>query len=161
MNRFVKPLTILVISALSAMLFLLPSRSAELPASTGMISVRSAHSMADTASRLQALLEERDLTLIAQVDHAANAASVDQELRPTQLFIFGNPNAGTPLMQCSQGVGIDLPQKALIWQDAEGRVWFSYNRPDYLVQRHHISDCADVTTIEQALFNLAQAATEQ
>lgn len=161
MRRFVKPLTLIVMSALTALLFLLPGSSAELPGSTGMISVRSAHSVADTASRLQALLEERNLTLMAQVDHAANAASVGQELRPTQLFIFGNPNAGTPLMQCSQSVGIDLPQKALIWQDAEGQVWFSYNRPDYLVQRHQISDCADVTNIEQALFDLAQAATDQ
>jgi uncharacterized protein (DUF302 family) len=161
MRRFVKPLTLLVMSALAAILLLLPGHSAELPASTGMISVRSAHSVADTASRLQALLEERNLTLMAQVDHAANAASVDQELRPTRLFIFGNPNAGTPLMQCGQTVGIDLPQKALIWQDAEERVWFSYNRPDYLVQRHHIGECADVTAIEQALMNLAQAATKQ
>jgi uncharacterized protein (DUF302 family) len=161
MRHFISWLLLVAIAALTAVLFLLPSLAADLPVSEGMISVRSAHSVAETASRLETLLEERNLTLMAQVDHAANAASVDQDLRPTRLFIFGNPNAGTPLMQCSQTVGIDLPQKALIWQDAEDRVWFSYNRPDYLVQRHDVSDCADVATIEQALFDLAQTATSR
>ncbi|NJL61169.1 MAG: DUF302 domain-containing protein [Methylacidiphilales bacterium] len=80
---------------------------------------------------------------IPKIDHAAGAKSINQELRPTQLIIFGNPAAGTPLMQCNQTAGIDLPQKALIWQDEQGQVWFGYNSPKYLMARHQLKDCGE------------------
>ena len=94
-----------------------------------MINVKSVHSVAQTADRLEKVLEAKGMTLFTRIDHAAGAAKVGEELRPTELLIFGNPKVGTPLMQCSQTVAIDLPQKALIWEDNEGSVWFSYNDP--------------------------------
>lgn len=87
--------------------------------------------------------------------------SLDLELRPTELIVFGNPAVGTPLMQCQQSVAIDLPQKALIWQDAQDRVWLGYNQPAYLKQRHSIEGCDDLLDrIAGVLDGLAQAATD-
>ncbi len=108
------------------------------------------------------MLQERGLTVFNRIDHAENAAGVDQELRPTELIIFGNPDAGTALMQCSQTAGIDLPLKALIWEDADGQVWFTYNDPEYLMERHGLQDCEMVIeNISNALAGLATAATEE
>lgn len=109
-----------------------------------MINVKSAHSVEQTANRLEKVLEAKGMTLFTRIDHAAGAAKVGEELRPTELLIFGNPKVGTPLMQCSQTVAIDLPQKALIWEDNEGTVWFSYNDPAYLAERHAITGCDEV-----------------
>jgi uncharacterized protein (DUF302 family) len=129
-------------------------------AAEGMARVESEHSVPETAERLVDALEEAGLTIMAQVDHAANADSVDMSLRPTQVVIFGNPAAGTPLMQCSQSIAIDLPQKALIWEDADGAVWLGYNDPDYLRERHAITGCEEqLSGVEQALAKFAQAAT--
>ncbi|MEM8604355.1 MAG: DUF302 domain-containing protein [Cyanobacteria bacterium P01_H01_bin.121] len=101
------------------------------------------------------------MTQFARIDHAAGAESVDLELRPTQLIIFGNPKVGTPLMQCNQQTAIDLPQKALIWEDEAGQVWMSYNDPQYLGQRHTLDACAEVLgRIEMVLANLVNAATQ-
>src|SRR5262249_20682577 len=90
--------------------------------------------------RLEAALKQKGIQVFARVDHAAGAKEVGIELRPTLLLIFGNPKAGTPLMQSNQTVGIDLPLKALIWEDADGKVWLTYNRPDYVAERHGIAD---------------------
>ena len=110
-------------------------------ATEGMISVKSAHSVAATADRLENILNGKGMTVFARIDHAAGAAKVGKTLPPTQLVIFGNPKVGTPLMQCSHSIAIDLPQKALIWQDESGQVWLSYNDPQYLALRHNTQGC--------------------
>lgn len=130
-------------------------------AADGVISLPSAHDVATTTQRLVKALEAKGMRIFTQVDHAAGAASVDLELRPTHLVIFGNPKVGTQLMQCHQTAALDLPQKALIWQDEDGRVWLSYNDPVYMAKRHGIEDCGPVVEkIQQALANFARAATE-
>ena len=101
------------------------------------------------------------LRIIAEVDHAANAERVGLELRPTKLLIFGNPNLGTPLMQAQQTVGIDLPQKMLVWEGANQQVYVAYNDPYYLAERHGISaDQEQLATIASALQGLTKQATE-
>lgn len=123
----------------------------------GMVAVKSPHNPADTVSRLQAQLAPRNLALVARVDHTAGAQRVGQTLRPTEVLIFGNPQAGTPLMQCAQGVGIDLPMKALVWVDAQGQTWLGYNDPVWLVQRHGGGDCPAAANARQALASIAAA----
>ncbi len=129
-------------------------------AGNGLISVKSSHDVKVTADRLENVLNRKGMNVFIRINHAAGAAKVGKELRPTELIIFGNPKVGTPLMQCSQSVAIDLPQKALIWQDDKGLVWLSYNDPNYLAQRHGLSACAEVIQkVEKALSNFAKAAT--
>jgi uncharacterized protein (DUF302 family) len=113
-------------------------------ATEGMISIKSAHTVAVTADRLEKILGSKGMTVFKRIDHAAGAQKVGKTLRPTELVIFGNPKVGTPLMLCSQSVAIDLPQKALIWQDEAGQVWISYNDPQYLALRHNIQGCDEV-----------------
>jgi len=96
--------------------------------------------------RLETEIRARGLTIFARIDHAAGAAEVGLELRPTELFIFGNARGGTPLMQSVQTVGIDLPLKALIWQDATGKTWISYNEPRWIVHRHGIANAEPIVT---------------
>lgn len=133
--------------------------TAGLAASEGMVRVKSAHDVATTADRLAGLVERKGLTLFARVDHAAGARGAGLALRPTELLIFGNPKVGTPLMQCRQEVALDLPQKALVWQDAEGQVWIGYNAPAYLAERHAIAGCDGVLEkIQGALAGLTGAA---
>src|SRR5882672_2850099 len=86
----------------------------------GLVAIKSPHSPKDTMDRLEALLKQKGLTIFARIDHAVGAARVGQVLRPTEVLIFGNPQGGTPFMQCAQTVGIDLPLKTLVWQDASG-----------------------------------------
>ncbi|MBE7383649.1 MAG: DUF302 domain-containing protein [Leptolyngbya sp. SIO1E4] len=130
-------------------------------APNGLVQMPSQFTVAETGDRFEALLQDRMLTLFSRIDHAQNAASVDKELRDTQLLIFGNPNAGTPLMQCSQTVAIDLPQKALIWQDDSEQVWLAYNDPAYLMSRHRLTECEPVVErVSQILNELAVAATQ-
>ena len=81
-------------------------------------------------------MTSRGMTVMARIDHGAAAAKVGLELRPTEVVFFGNPSAGTPLMQAAQTMAIDLPLRALVWQDAEGRTWLAYNDPEWLAQRH-------------------------
>ena len=104
----------------------------------GLIHLASNHSVDETLARLESLLRERSVTVFAQVDHSGEADKVSLQMRPTKLLIFGNPKGGTPLMQASPSVAIDLPLKALVWQDADGKVWLSYNDPQYLQQRHDL-----------------------
>lgn len=104
----------------------------------GIVSVRSRFSANETIERLLAAIAEKNLTVFARVDHAAGAASVGLALRTTELVIFGSPKGGTPLMQDQQLAGIDLPLKALIWEDADRRVWLSYNDPTWIAQRHSL-----------------------
>jgi uncharacterized protein (DUF302 family) len=102
----------------------------------GLVAIASNKGVTETIDRLKAALESKGVTIFARIDHAAGAKAAGMELRPTQLLIFGNPKAGTPLMQASQTIGIDLPLKALAWEDAAGRVWLSYIDPLWLAARY-------------------------
>jgi uncharacterized protein (DUF302 family) len=102
----------------------------------GLITVSSGRGPKDTMDRLAAEIAAKGMTVFARIDHAAGAADIGLSLRPTELLIFGNAKGGTPLMQSDQTIGIDLPLKALVWQDASGRTWLSYNDPSWLAQRH-------------------------
>jgi uncharacterized protein (DUF302 family) len=106
----------------------------------GMIHLSSPHTLSETLSRLEAIVQAKGLTIQARIDHSGDAAKAGLEMRPTKLLIFGNAKAGTPLMIASPSVAIDLPLKALAWQDQEGNVWLSYNSPDYLRNRHQLPD---------------------
>ena len=129
------------------------------PEVPGLVTLPSAYGAEETLRRLEALLAERGVHVFARVDHAAGAAKVGLPLRPTQVLLFGNPAAGTPLMQSSQTIGIDLPLKALAWEDEAGRTWLSYNRPDYLAQRHGVHDRGPaVQAMTAGLEALARAA---
>lgn len=128
-------------------------------AADGLISIKSAHSAADTATRLENTIKERGLTLFARINHAAGAAKINKTLRPTEVFIFGNPQGGTPLMECAQTAGIDLPLKALVWEDASAQVWLSYNDPAYLAKRHEAGNCPVVENLRKALAGIGEAVT--
>jgi uncharacterized protein (DUF302 family) len=98
--------------------------------------------------------------VFAHVDHAAGAQKVGMSLRPTQVLIFGNPQAGTPLMQSRQTIGLDLPLRVLVWEDAAGKVWLTYRRVEFLAQHHHITDRDEaVKALDAGLSGLARAAT--
>ena len=103
---------------------------------SGLIHVSSSHSVVETAKRLEASLLAHGITIFCRVDHSGEAEKAGLHMPPTQLLIFGSPKGGTPLMLASPTMAIDLPLKALIWQDAGGKVWLSYNSPEYLQQRH-------------------------
>ncbi|MDB9525308.1 DUF302 domain-containing protein [Oscillatoria sp. CS-180] len=138
------------------------SAVAETGGPNGMVQFTSRFTLAETSDRLTALLEERQLNLMAQIDHAQNARSIGKELRDTQLFIFGNPAVGTPLMQCAQTVAIDLPQKMLIWTDETDQVHLAYNDPYYLMDRHALGDCEMVIErVSQVLEDIATQATHE
>ncbi len=131
-------------------------------AESGLVTVRSNFSVRETGNRLESLLEEKGMRIVARINHAAGAASVDMKLNPTELLIFGNPKVGTPLMQCEQTVAIDLPQKMLIWEDESGAVWLTYNDPQYLAERHNIQGCEEnIRNVAGALTNFAKAATSE
>ncbi len=105
-------------------------------AAEGLISQKSQFQPKETMERLESAVTKRGLTVFARVDHAAGAAEVNLSLRPTDLLIFGNAKGGTPLMQAGQTAGIDLPLKALVWQDGDGSTWLSYNDPAWIGGRH-------------------------
>ncbi|HQU16278.1 MAG: hypothetical protein B7Z66_00190 [Chromatiales bacterium 21-64-14] len=129
-------------------------------ADNGLVTIKSAHSVPVTINRLEAMLRKKGMTIFARVDHQRGAKKVKLSLRPTTLLIFGNPRLGTPLMQCKQTVGIDLPQKILAWEDAKGQVWLTYNDPQYLAERHGLGTCgaAVVRKMSMALHHFAEAA---
>ncbi|WP_158817855.1 DUF302 domain-containing protein [Methylocapsa sp. S129] len=108
----------------------------------GLISIPSDFDPKETMDRLEAALRANGVTIFARIDHAAGAAKVGEDLRPTELLIFGNPKGGTPLMQAEQTIGIDLPLKALVWRDAAGKTWLSYNEPGWLAERHGLGAAA-------------------
>ena len=105
----------------------------------GLTTLKSSHGPRDTMNRLEAAVKARGMTVFARIDHSAGAAATGLSLNPTELLIFGNARGGTPLMQTAQTIGIDLPLKALVWQDASGSTWLSYNDPAWLAQRHGLS----------------------
>lgn len=127
----------------------------------GLITIPSHHGPQETIDRLEAEVKAKGMTVFARVDHAAGAAAVGLSLRPTVLLVFGNAKGGTPLMQSAQAIGIDLPLKALVWQDASGETWLSWNDPGWLAKRHglgHEIDAA-VGAMTGALKAVATAAT--
>ncbi len=126
----------------------------------GLVTIASMFSVKETLDRLETNLKVKEITVFARIDHAAGAASVAMPLRPTELLIFGNPKAGTPLMQSNQTIGIDLPLKILVWQDAGEKVWLTYNDPSWLARRHGLNPGteANVTAVATVLANLAKAA---
>ena len=123
-------------------------------AADGLVAVKSSYSAKETMDRLEASVKQRGLTVFARIDHAAGAAKIGKTLRPTELLIFGNPQGGTPLMECEQTAGIDLPLKALAWEDAAAQVWVGYNDPAYLAQRHGAASCPVVENLRKALSSL-------
>jgi uncharacterized protein (DUF302 family) len=125
----------------------------------GLITCASSYGAKETADRLAASVTAHGLTVLARIDHAAAAATVGLELRPTEVLIFGNPQAGTLLMQAAQTIGIDLPLKALVWQDAAGKIWLSYNDPKYLAKRHG-ADAGTDKVLEAMRAGLAALAKE-
>lgn len=127
-------------------------------AADGLIDLKSPHNAKATMDRLELVVKERGLNVFARIDHAAGASKIGKTLRPTELLIFGNPQGGTPFMECAQTVGIDLPLKALVWDDAAGQTWLSYNDPAYLGQRHGAAQCPSVEALRKALAGLSQAA---
>ncbi len=131
-------------------------------ASDGLITLASIHAPKETMDRLEREVTARGMSVFARIDHAAGAAEVGLPLRPTEVLIFGNAKGGTPLMQMDQAVGIDLPLKALVWQDAAGKVWLSYNDPRRLAQRHRLGPDANATleAMATALSAVALAATQ-
>lgn len=129
-------------------------------ADDGLVTIASAFPVAETIDRLAELATARGLHIFARVDHAAGAAKAGLALRPTQLLIMGNPTAGTPLMQDRQTAGIDLPVKALAWEDADGRVWLSYSDAAWIAQRHGLGaqSGAAVEAMASGLAALTKAA---
>jgi uncharacterized protein (DUF302 family) len=126
----------------------------------GLTTVLSRFGPQETMDRLEAAIKAKGISVFARINHAALAAEVGLSLRPTEVIIFGSPRAGTPLMQASQTIGIDLPLKALVWQDASGKVWLSYNESQWLAARHGIKAVEPTNKIDVALRNLAVQATE-
>jgi uncharacterized protein (DUF302 family) len=128
---------------------------------SGLVTVASAHGAAETVRRLEAALREKGVHLFARIDHAEGARQAGLSLRPTVVLLFGNPQVGTALMQANQTAGLDLPLKALVWEDGAGKVWLTYNDPAYVARRHGAgSQEATVRAMTAALQGLARAATE-
>ena len=120
---------------------------------------QSSHGPQETMNRLEAAVKAKGMTVFARIDHAAGASAVGLSLRPTEVLMFGNARGGTPLMQSVQTIGIDLPLKALVWQDASGDTWLSYNDPTWLAQRHGLDGTeAPVGNLTAALDAVAKAA---
>jgi len=128
----------------------------------GLVTLQSTHDFVTTLARIEAALKARGITLFARVDHAAGANGAGLSLRPTMLLLFGNPAAGTPLMQAAQTAGIDLPLKMLVWRDAAGTVSLTYNDPEWIAARHALGEEAQkpVAALAAGLQSLAREATE-
>lgn len=127
-------------------------------AADGLVLVKSPYGAKETMDRLEKVVKERGLNVFARIDHAAGASKIGKSLRPTEVLIFGNPQGGTPFMECAQSVGIDLPLKALVWEDASSQVWVGYNDPDFLARRHGVPQCTVVPNLQKALGAIAAEA---
>ncbi len=109
------------------------------PSDAGLVRIASRYGAAETIDRLERLLKDRGLIVFARIDFSGDAARAGLSMREEQMLIFGNPKAGTPLMQAVPSCGIDLPLKALAWEDADGRSWLAWNAPDWLIRRHGLA----------------------
>jgi uncharacterized protein (DUF302 family) len=155
------PSTVTARAKLFALIVVICLQGVHAMAAEGLITLRSNYGPKDTMDRLEAAVRAKDLTVFAHIDHAAGAAAVGLPLRPTDLLIFGNARGGTPLMQSAQTIGIDLPLKTLVWQDATGATWLSYNDPSWLAKRHGLGADAEATVgaLTTAMHAVAKAAT--
>ena len=126
--------------------------------SRGIVSKASNRSVDQTVRRLEDLLHSKGVKLFALVDHSGEARKVGLTMRPTKLLIFGNPEAGTPLMLASRSAAIDLPLKVLVWEDSDGRVWISYNTPEYLKERHGLPEAllGNIAVVEALVSQVAE-----
>jgi len=132
------------------------------PHGDGLIRLKSPHSADDTIARLKVALEAKGITVFADIPHTANAAAMDLTMPPSHLLIFGSPKIGAPLMTASPTIGIDLPIKALAWEDADGQVWLAYNDPAYLAARHGLSpDMAPFQGMAKALAGFTAQAVKE
>lgn len=131
-------------------------------AANGLTTIPSSHSPKETLDRLEATARAKGMTVFARIDHAAGAAEVGLALRPTTVVIFGTAKAGTALMQANQTIGIDLPLKALVWQDEQGKTWMSYNETAWLAERHALGTetRTAIEAMAAGLATIATAATE-
>jgi uncharacterized protein (DUF302 family) len=130
-------------------------------AADGTVDVKSSHGVKATADRLEGIFKEKGMTVFNRIPHSEGAKKVGVEIRPTELLIFGNPKIGSALMKCQQSVAIDLPMKALVWEDASSQVWISYNDPAYLKGRHAIDGCDEVLgKVTKALAGMTGAAAK-
>ena len=127
----------------------------------GLTTIKSSHGPKETMDRFEAEVKARGMTVFARIDHAAGAAQADLALRPTEVLVFGNAKGGTPLMQASQSVGIDLPLRILVWEDESGQIWLAYNEPTWLAKRHGLGPGSQpsVDALAAALRVLAKKAT--
>lgn len=127
----------------------------------GLITIQSDYAVKETIDKIALIVESKGLTVFLRMDHADNAAKQELHLRPTELIIFGNPNAGTVLMQDKQTAGIDLPVKALAWEDEEGKVWLTYNDTKWFADRHELTgrSAAVLKAIEDGMTLVSKAAT--
>lgn len=139
----------------------LPLLEATATAAEGLITIQSHFGPKETMQRLEAAVKAKSFIVFAHIDHSAQAAEVNLSLLPTDLLIFGNPKGGTPLMRSNPTIGIDLPLKALVWQDEKGATWLSYNDPEWIVQRHGGAGGTEntVRAISDALKAIAASAT--
>ena len=127
----------------------------------GLLSIRSRFGPNETMDRLEAAIRAQGMKVFARIDHAAGASEAGLELRPTEVIIFGNARGGTPLMQSVQTIGIDLPLKALVWEDASGTTWLSYNEPSWIARRHGVANAEPVVSkMSAALSAMSRKATE-
>jgi len=131
-------------------------------AADGVLSVKSQFDVNTTADRLEKILHEKGMTIFNRIRHSDSAAKIGIQLRETELIIFGNPKAGSPLMKCQQSIAIDLPQKALVWKDKNNEIWISYNDIAYLKNRHNIQGCEKViSNIGKILTNITKYASSK
>ena len=127
----------------------------------GLTTISSNFAPSETMDRLETEIKAHGMTVFARINHAALAAEAELAWRPTEVIVFGNPHAGTPLMQANQSIGIDLPLKALVWQDAAGKTWLSFNEPDWLAKRHEVSGTERrLAVMSLALGDIAAKATK-
>lgn len=136
--------------ALSFLLWATPGAAID-----GLVALKSPYPAPATMDRLQTLVQQKGLTVFARIDHAKGAAAAGLNLRPTEVILFGNPQGGTPFMECAQTAGIDLPLKVLVWEDESGQTWLGYNDPAYLARRHQVPDCPVVPKLAGALAAIA------
>ncbi len=149
--------TVLVFALASCVALAAAAEVAANEAVDGLVTFRSPYSAGETMQRLEQEVTKRNLKVFARIDHTAGAATAGVALRPTVLLVFGNPKGGTPFMQCQQTVGIDLPLKMLVWEDAAGAVWLGYNDPAFIARRHGAVDCPVVRKLAKALDVIAAA----
>lgn len=143
------------------LLFCLGSSPIQAQDSAGLTVVASAHDVTTTTDKLVTAIEGKGLGVFSRIDHAAGAEKAGMTLTPTELVLFGSPKIGTVLMHCGHTVAIDLPFKALIWQDPDGKVWLAYNDPGYLAKRHDLDGCEKpLEKVSGVLAGLAAAATQ-